>query len=51
MTVRELIARLKRLDPKAVVITNECEATHLHEEQVELTVVAQMIGGKVYIGT
>jgi len=51
MTVKELIFKLRHMPQDAEVVTNECEATHDHEEIVELDRVSQMIGGKVYIGT
>ncbi len=36
MKVKELIQQLRLMPPDADVVTNQCEATHAHEEIIEL---------------
>lgn len=51
MTVKQLIAELKRMPQDAEILTNECEATSEHEEVVPMDLVYHRADGKVYIGT
>lgn len=51
MTVRELIAELQKLNPDAMVVTNECEATARHENISEVYTVSLVADGCVFVGT